>query len=67
VGAYEEALAYDTRAVDDLDVIHKFRSACRRLRFTLELFEARRATRARCSDHCTRCNPGSAICMTTRS
>jgi CHAD domain-containing protein len=37
--AYEEAVAYDDRAGDDIDVIHKFRSSCRRLRFTLELFE----------------------------
>ncbi len=37
--AYEEALAYDVRdARPGIDVIHKFRSACRRLRFTLELF-----------------------------
>jgi CHAD domain-containing protein len=37
--AYEEVLAYDDGAVDDVDVIHKFRSSCRRLRYTLELFE----------------------------
>jgi CHAD domain-containing protein len=38
--AYEEVLAYDTRIVSaDFDVIHKVRSACRRLRYMLELFE----------------------------
>lgn len=38
--AYEEVLAYDTRVVAaDFDVIHKVRSACRRLRYLLELFE----------------------------
>jgi CHAD domain-containing protein len=37
--AYEEVLAYEVRGTEDIDVAHKFRSACRRLRFTLELFE----------------------------
>ena len=37
--AYEEVLAYEVRRAADIDVAHKFRSACRRLRFTLELFE----------------------------
>jgi CHAD domain-containing protein len=36
--AYEEALAYDVRNTADVGIIHKFRSSCRRLRFTLELF-----------------------------
>jgi CHAD domain-containing protein len=36
--AYEEVLAYETRLPGDLDVIHKVRSSCRRLRFALELF-----------------------------
>jgi CHAD domain-containing protein len=37
--AYEEVLAYEESPADDIDVIHKFRSACRQLRYTLELFE----------------------------
>ncbi len=38
--AYEEVLAYDTRVpTADFDIIHKVRSACRRLRYRLELFE----------------------------
>jgi len=39
--AYEEVLAYDTRlpADADVDVIHKVRSSCRRLRYLLELFD----------------------------
>jgi CHAD domain-containing protein len=38
--AYEEVLAFDTRTVaPDFDVIHQVRSACRRLRYLLELFE----------------------------
>jgi CHAD domain-containing protein len=36
--AYEHVLAYETRLVADLDVIHKVRSSCRRLRYALELF-----------------------------
>jgi CHAD domain-containing protein len=36
--AYEEILAYETRLPADLDVIHKVRSSCRRLRYALELF-----------------------------
>jgi CHAD domain-containing protein len=36
--AYEEILAYELRQPADFDVVHKVRSACRRLRFTLELF-----------------------------
>lgn len=38
--AYEEVLAFDTRIVSaDFDVIHQVRSACRRLRYLLELFQ----------------------------
>lgn len=37
--AYEEILACGQRRPPDLDVIHKVRSACRRLRFTLEIFQ----------------------------
>lgn len=38
--AYEEVLAFDTRiASAGFDVIHQVRSACRRLRYLLELFE----------------------------
>jgi CHAD domain-containing protein len=38
--AYEQVLAYDTRVpTADFDVIHKVRSACRRLRYRLEVFE----------------------------
>jgi CHAD domain-containing protein len=40
--AFEEAAAFDARdlsAEPDVEVVHKFRSACRRLRFTLEIFE----------------------------
>jgi CHAD domain-containing protein len=37
--AYDEVLAYDTRVpTADFDVMHKVRSACRRLRYLLELF-----------------------------
>jgi CHAD domain-containing protein len=36
--AYEEAIAFEVVPHDDVEVIHKFRSTCRRLRFTLELF-----------------------------
>jgi CHAD domain-containing protein len=36
--AYDEVLAYDTRVpTADFDVMHKVRSACRRLRYVLEL------------------------------
>lgn len=38
--AYEEVLAFDTRVTSpDFDTIHQVRSACRRLRYLLELFE----------------------------
>jgi len=36
--AYEEIIAYELRQPADYDVMHKVRSACRRLRFTMELF-----------------------------
>jgi CHAD domain-containing protein len=35
--AYEEVLAYEMRLPADFDVIHQIRSACRRLRYLLEL------------------------------
>ncbi len=38
--AYDQVLAYDTRVpTTNLDVMHKVRAACRRLRYLLELFE----------------------------
>ena len=38
--AYDDVLAYDTRVpTRNPDVMHKVRSACRRLRYLLELFE----------------------------
>jgi CHAD domain-containing protein len=37
--AYEEVLAYEVRLPADLEVIHKVRSSCRRLRYLLELLE----------------------------
>jgi len=37
--AYEEILAYGQRRPPSIDVIHKVRSSCRRLRFTLEIFQ----------------------------
>jgi hypothetical protein len=36
---YDAVLAYDARSPTDFDVLHKFRSACRRLRYALELFQ----------------------------
>jgi CHAD domain-containing protein len=37
--AYEEILAYGQRRPPSLEVIHKVRSSCRKLRFTLEIFQ----------------------------
>lgn len=37
--AYEEILAYGQRRPPSIDVIHNVRSSCRRLRFTLEIFQ----------------------------
>lgn len=36
--AYEEVLAYETRLPAGVEVIHKVRSSCRRLRYALEIF-----------------------------
>jgi CHAD domain-containing protein len=36
--AYEEILAFELRQPADFAVVHQVRSACRRLRFTLEIF-----------------------------
>jgi CHAD domain-containing protein len=44
--AYEEVLAYDTRESFDVGAVHKFRSACRRLRFTLDFFDGATADAA---------------------
>ena len=35
---YEEIVAIDVRSFRDVDLIHKYRAACRRLRFLLEIF-----------------------------
>ncbi len=35
---YDAILAYETRRPPDADVLHRFRAACRRLRYALELF-----------------------------
>lgn len=38
-GAYEELLAFETLRSDQIDVLHAYRRACRRLRYTWEVFE----------------------------
>jgi CHAD domain-containing protein len=35
---YDAVLAYDVRRPPDAEILHAFRSACRRLRYTVELF-----------------------------
>jgi CHAD domain-containing protein len=37
--AYDQVLAYERARTRDYEVLHAFRSACRRLRYTMELFE----------------------------
>jgi CHAD domain-containing protein len=36
---YEEVLAYETRLPAEIEVLHRLRVACKRLRYTLEFFE----------------------------
>jgi CHAD domain-containing protein len=37
--AYDGVLAYDTKHAPDVESLHRFRSACRRLRYAFELFD----------------------------
>lgn len=37
--AYDAVLAYEKTSTTDFEALHSFRSACRRLRYTIELFE----------------------------